>query len=160
MKCTTTANTLAIAFAIALTLGIAPQAQAGTDKGCSNASLEGTFAYTVAGSVLAPPQFAGLFASVGAQTFDGNGGTTATATVSLSGNILKVTITGTYTVNPDCTGSMTLNISSQNPPVSLTNHAFFVIEDSLAGFRAIQTDQGVVVSGTARRQFPETDWRH
>ena len=42
------------------------------------------------------------------QTFDGNGNTNATATISSNGNIAKVTVQGTYTVNPDCTGTMIL----------------------------------------------------
>jgi hypothetical protein len=157
MKRTTAANSFAIALATLLISGIAPQAQAGDGKGCSNASLTGTFVFTAAGFLVAPPQFAGPFAGVGTQTFDGNGGTTATETVSQKGNILNVTITGTYTINPDCTGSMTLNITSQNPPVSLTNHLSFAIDDNGAEFRAIQTDPGVVVTGTGRKQFPGND---
>jgi hypothetical protein len=157
MKRITEARTFAVALATVLILGIAPQAQAGDGKGCSNATLTGTFVFTASGFLVAPPQFAGPFAGVGTQTFDGNGGTHATETVSQNGNILKVTITGTYTVNPDCTGSMTLNISSQNPPVSLTDHISFAIVDSGAGFQAIQTDPGVVVTGTGRKQFPEND---
>src|SRR5258708_6942045 len=99
MKRNTAASTFAVALA-GLILGIAPQAQA-DDRGCSNASLKGTFGVTNTGFILAPPQFAGPFAGVATQIFDGKGGTTATATVSQNGNIVKVTITGTYTVNPD-----------------------------------------------------------
>jgi hypothetical protein len=160
MNRTTAANIFARAFATVLIMGIAPQAHAGDDKGCSDATLTGTFGFTATGFVLAPPQFAGPFANVGTQTFDGKGGTTGTATVSQNGNILKVTIKGAYTVNPDCTGSITLNISSQNPPVSLTTNASFAIDDRGAEFRAIQTDPGAVVTVTGRRQFPENDWRH
>ena len=152
------ANTFAMALAAALILGITPQARA-DDEGCANASLTGTFGYVSVGSIVAPPPLAGPFATVGTQTFDGKGGTAATAAVSQNGNILNVTIRGTYTVNPDCTGSMTVAISSQNPPVSLTGHIFFVIVDSGAGFRGIQTDPGVVVSGTGRKLFPSGDWR-
>jgi hypothetical protein len=41
------------------------------------------------------------FGEVGRQTFDGKGHTEATATASTNGNIVKVTIVGTYTVNPE-----------------------------------------------------------
>jgi hypothetical protein len=152
MKRTNIANNLAITVATALALGVAPTAQA-EDKGCSNISLKGTFAYRVTGFITAPPQIAGPFASVGTQTFDGNGGTTAAAWVSQNGNILQVTIKGIYTVNPDCTGTFTTQIS----PVGITSHVFFVIDDDEAGFQAIQTDPGVVVAGIARRQFPVGD---
>ena len=147
-------NTFAIAVATALGLGILPAAQA-DDKGCSNASLKGAFAYTVTGFIVAPPPEAGPFASVGTQTFDGNGGTTAAATVSQNGNIVAVTLNGTYTVNPDCTGTFTVLIS----PVGITAHVFFVIDNNGTEFQAIQTDPGVVVTGIARRQFPVGDWR-
>lgn len=150
----TIAKTLAIALGSAFALGIVPMAQA-ADRGCSNASLTGTFAYTTTGFITAPPSLAGPFASVGTQTFDGKGATTAGAMVSQNGNIVPVTIAGTYTVNPDCTGTFTLQVS----PVGITTHVFFVIDDSATAFRAIQTDPGVVVTGAARRQFPVGDWR-
>jgi hypothetical protein len=154
MKRTNIANALAITVATALALGIAPTAQA-ADEGCSNATLLGTFAYRITGFITAPPAEAGPFASVGTQTFDGNGGTTATAWVSQNGNIVPVTIKGTYTVNPDCTGSFTLQIS----PLGLTTHTFFAIDNSAAEFQAIQTDPGVIVTGIAKRQYPVGDWR-
>lgn len=155
MKSTSTATTLAIALATALVLGTTPTAQADEDKGCSNGTLTGTFGYSVTGSVISPPQFAGLFASVGTQSFDGKGGTSASAIVTVNGTILQVTLKGTYTVNADCTGSFTVSVL----PVGITNHVSFVIDDGGREFRAIQTDPGVVVTGVARRQFPAGDSR-
>jgi hypothetical protein len=55
---------------------------------------------------------------------------------------------GTYTVHPDCTGTLTAQIS----PVDIPTHLFFVIDDNGKEFQAIQTDPGVVVTGIARRQ--------
>jgi hypothetical protein len=152
MKRTTIANIFAIAVGPALALGLASTARA--DQGCSNATLNGTFAYTNAGFT-APPSLAGPFAGVGTQTFDGKGATTATAMVSQNGNIVPVTIKGAYTVNPDCTGTLTVQIS----PVGLTSHAFFVIDDNGAGLRAINTDPGTVVTTIARKQFQAGDSR-
>lgn len=63
--------------------------------------------------------------------------------------------TGTYTVNPDCTGTFTLLIAS----AGITQHVFFVIDDGGAEFRAIETDPGFVGTRIGRRQFPEGDWR-
>jgi hypothetical protein len=51
---------------------------------------------------------AGPFTEIGRQAFDGSGTTDGTATLSANGNIRTVTFDGTYAVNPDCTGSMTL----------------------------------------------------
>ena len=155
MKRTTIAKTFGIAAVAALALGIAPTARA-DDKGCSNASLKGTFAYTMTG-VLTVPGFAGPFAEVGAQTFDGRGATTATATLSQNGNIRQVTITGTYTVNPDCTGTFTLLVS----PLGVTNRVFFVIHDGGTAFQSIEINPGIsVITGIGRKQFPAVaDWR-
>jgi hypothetical protein len=154
MKRTNIANALAIAVTTAFALGIAPAAQA-ADKGCSNTTLLGTFAYRITRFITAPLTEAGPFASVGTQIFDGNGGTTATAWISQNGNIVPVTIKGTYTVNPDCTGTLTLQISL----VGLTSHTFFVIDSDGAEIRGINTDPGSVITTVAKRQFPAGDWR-
>jgi hypothetical protein len=148
------ANAFAIAAVAALVLGMAPTAKA-DNKGCSNASLTGTFAYTLTETVIAPPAIAGPAAEVGIQTFDGKGGTTATATLSANGTIVQLAIAGTYTVNPDCTGTFTLQIAQ----FGITQHVFFVLDDSVAEFRAIETDAGFVGTRVGRRQFPAGDWR-
>ena len=154
MKRSTIAKTFAIAAVTALALGLAPTAKA-DDKGCSNATLIGTFGFTSSGFITAPPAVAGPFAGVGTQTFDGNGTTTATATQSQNGNIRQVTITGTYTVNPDCTGTLTLLAS----PGGFTSHFYFVIDDTGNELLAICTDPGVVLTRVERRQFPRGDSR-
>ena len=155
MKRTTIVKTLLIVVASALVVGMVPGTQA-VDKGCTNASLKGTFGYTNTGSIIAPAPDAGPFAGVGTQTFDGRGGTTATATVSQNGNIFAVTITGTYSVNPDCTGTLELLISPAGIP-SFKGHAFFVIDNKGAEIRAINTDPGAVVTTVARRHFAPAD---
>ena len=59
-KCTTVGKVFTIAAALTLALGIASTAYA-DDKGCSSASLRGTFGYTSTGSIAAPPEIAGPF---------------------------------------------------------------------------------------------------
>jgi len=153
MKRSTVAKTLTIAAVTALTLSVAPRANADDDKGCSNASLNGTFAFTSSGFITAPPALAGPVAEVGTQTFDGKGATNATATLSQNGNISPVTNTGTYKVNPDCTGTMTLQLSIPGVPV-FPLHVSFVVDDSGNGFQAMETDAGLVITRLARRLFP------
>jgi hypothetical protein len=143
-----------VVFATLFVLGIVPRARAGEDKECSNATLQGTFGYSSTGTLLpsyVPRPFAGPFAEVGRQTFNGNGHTDATATLSSNGNISKVTIEGTYVVNPDCTGSMALNVIE----FGVTVHADFVIDDGGAELRAIVTEAGVVESRVYKKQFRE-----
>jgi hypothetical protein len=89
------------------------------------------------------------FGEVGRQTFDGRGATNGTATLSANGNIQQVTVTGTYTVTPDCTGSMTLNVS----PLGITAHADFVIDDDGIEIRTIGTDPGEVETRVYRKQY-------
>ena len=137
------------AFAVAtLTLCLAGAAKA-DNKGCSNATLKGTFAHTASGFEIAPPSIAGPLAGVGTDTFDGKGSVTATAMLSVNGNIVPVTATGTYTVNPDCNGTYKI------PGTTL----FLVIADSGNEIHAICVDPGVVLNHTFRRQYPAGDWR-
>jgi len=124
-------------------------------KECSLATLRGSFGYSSTGTLLdsyVPAPFAGPFAEVGRQTFDGKGNTNATATISSNGNIQQqATIQGTYKVNADCTGSMTLYIVQFQSTV----HADFVIDRDGAQIRAIGTDAGVIESRVYRKQFLE-----
>ena len=144
-----------VVLATAFGLGIAPKAQAWEDKECSNATLKGSFGYSSTGTLLdsfVPPPFAGPFAEVGRQTFDGKGKTDGTATVSSNGNINQaVAINGTYEVKSDCTGSMTLNI----PAFGATVHVDFVIDRDGEEIRAIVTDAGVIESRVYKKQFLE-----
>jgi hypothetical protein len=152
MKRTITPTTLVIVSTVAFALGIAPRAQADEHEGCSRATLRGTFGYTSTGTLLdtyVPPPLAGPFAEVGKQTFDGKGKTNATATLSTNGNPATVTVEGTYTVNPDCTGSMTLHVA----PFDSTVHAYFVIDDDRAELRAIVTDPNLIESRIYKKQF-------
>lgn len=152
MKHTTIRGTFAVVAAAALAVVIAPTAHA-TDKGCSNSALTGTFAVTDNGVITAPASLAGPFADVGTLTFDGKGNTSGTAMASQSGNIFQLSLTGTYTVNPDCTGTFSLNVAVVNPPMTLgPTTAFFVIADSGNSFQSISTSPGRVVTTIGRAQ--------
>jgi hypothetical protein len=150
MNRTLAPRTLIAVFLTLVVAGIQSTAQAGEVKECSNASLQGSFGFTATGTVFAlPAPFSGPFAEIGRQTFDGNGNTTATATVSANGNIVKgVTVEGTYVVNADCTGSMTLYILPFGSTVDLD----FVIDDDLTELRALVTGTGFVETRVYTKQ--------
>jgi len=151
MKRSTIANAFAVAAVTALALGIAPTAKAQVvNKGCSNATLIGTFAYTSTGFIVAAPlpPIVGPSAEVGTQHFDGNGGVTFTFNSSQNGNIGPGTATGTYTVNVDCTGTFT-----EVTPM-FTSHYSFVIDNGGVEFQAICQDTGVVVTRLGRALYP------
>jgi hypothetical protein len=163
MKRSTIAKTFTIAAVTALALGIAPTAKA-DDRGCSNASLHGTYAFTSTGFVLKPGGApVGPEGEVGMQTFDGNGATTATATlVGAAGDVYQLTITGTYTVNPDCTGTFTLQTNGTSltgTPFSGPVHVFIVIDNNWLGFQGIQGQYrgaGGVITRVGRKLYPGT----
>lgn len=152
MKRTMTPTTLVTVFATAFVLSIMPRAQAGEHRECSEASLQGSFGFTSTGTLLAlPAPNAGPFAEIGRQTFDGNGSTEGTATLSANGNINHVTFVGTYVVNPDCTGSMTFLVLPLNRTIILE----FVIDDDETEIRALLTSSpsGNTESRIYKKQF-------
>jgi hypothetical protein len=118
-----------------------------------DASLRGSFGFTSTGTLLAlPAPSAGPFAEIGRQTFDGRGDNTeGAATFSANGNINHVTFDGTYVVNPDCTGSMTLFVL----PLGRTITLDFVIDDDGTELRALLTSSpsGNTESRVYRKQF-------
>lgn len=137
-------RTVTIAAVIALGLTSIASAQ---NKGCNNATLQGTFAFTTVGSIVTPDFVAGPYAEVGAQVFDGVGSTTGTLMLSQNGNVGPGTSTGTYSVNPDCTGTFTSTVSG------FTAHYFLVIDSNGDGFRAICLDTGAIITRTAKRLY-------
>ena len=149
MKRSDIAQTLAIAALVVLAFGMASTAKA-ADKGCTNASLKGTFSDKDTGWIYPAPNAAPLpFAGVNVDTFDGNGNLTSTGTSSVAGNVMSGTSKGTYTVNSDCTGTYTVMAPG------LTIHAFFVIDDSGNELQIVITDPGTVIlcvpGGSSRR---------
>jgi hypothetical protein len=151
------ATVVAIATLL-LALVTAPEAKA-ADRGCSNASLHGTFADKDTGFVILDPSAAPIpFAAVNLVTFDGNGQMTASGFGSFGGNGGVQTEAGTYQVNRDCTGTYTVVINPGTPD-AMPAHAFFVIDDSLEELQIVVTDPGTVITCVARRQFPVGDPR-
>ena len=148
MKQRTAAETFAITAITIIAFGVAPAATA-ADKGCSNGSLQGTFAYTVTGTGVVAPQFLGPYAEAGAQTFDGAGGTTTAGMLNANGTVMQSTTTGTYTVNSDCTGTLALQIAP-----GITAHYFFVIADDGAEYHAVCLDPVAVITRFGRRLYP------
>ena len=138
-------GTILFSALVALAIPLPVHAQ----PSCSNATLNGSFGYTNTGTILAGPG-AGPFGGVGRQTFDGKGNTEATATVSVNGNISHATIKGTYVMNSNCTGTMTLLVTTGTE--TFTNHVDLVIVHGGAEFRAINTDPGIVLTTFGSKQ--------
>ena len=149
MERSTIRKTFTMAAVTALALALSSTAKA-SDKGCSNATLRGTYAQTGAGVITAPPDQAGPFANVGTLIFDGNGGLTGALVVSSNGSSSQATETGTYTVNSDCTGTYTVQIA----PFGITSQAFFAIDTNGDELEIIVTDPGSVITCVAKKLYP------
>ena len=90
-------------------------ALAGAPAVCSGASLQGTYAaissgFALTGSGGTPLATPTPFAAVGLLTFDGVGGGTAALTENAGGRLVPINGTIIYSVNAECTGSLTLQI--------------------------------------------------
>ncbi len=149
MKRSTIEKIFTIAAITALALGIAPTATAQGNKGCNNATVLGTFAYTITGSFVAAPAPLGPYAEVGAQTFDGNGNTSATGMSNTNGSVASATRTGTYTVNADCTGTFSFQIAP-----GISSHYFFVIANDGSAYQAVCLDPVAVITRFGTRLYP------
>jgi hypothetical protein len=126
---------------VVITFALAPQVLNAADAQCplGNATLHGTYVVSGTGTIVG----IGLIAAVGEHTWDGRGNTSASNTISVNGTILKgVRVTGTYTVNPDCTASLVESDGS---------HYDFVVAPDGNTATWIKTDAGAVVTGTEVR---------
>lgn len=85
---------------------------------CSNDTLRGRYAFTVTGQILAPAMSAGPVAGVAMTTFYGNGTLSQIDHVVHNG-VLPVEewrpASGSYSLNSDCTGSMTIDPNPTEP---------------------------------------------
>jgi hypothetical protein len=84
-------------------------------------------------------------------TFDGDGGVSQTTTVSLNGMIMpnRTSLSGSYLVNPGCTGDFSLTLPGPTGPITSTSH--FVIVDNGEELQTINTGEGRVLAGDAKR---------
>ncbi len=112
-------STMLSAFVFAIFLVIT-SISATADSGCSVANVKGRYALERHGFVVtlegAPPV---PVDEVSIASFNGAGLFEGTATVNVGGHVLKhLPFTGTYTVDPDCTGTVTVNIPALGESLS------------------------------------------
>jgi hypothetical protein len=91
-------------FAILL-VSVAPLAQANQ---CTAQNAAGAYGFTLTGVLLTSTGPVPI-AAVGRASVDISGHVTGTEARSVGGGFANETLSGTVTVNPDCTGSMTIN---------------------------------------------------
>jgi len=88
-----------------LAFGASAEAQSKNESNnggrCSNRTLKGSYGELLSGTILGY----GPFTVVGVATFDGNGNWSRVETSNVNGQVFPETLTGTYTVNSDCSGT-------------------------------------------------------
>ena len=110
-----------VASVLALLVVVALMPAAHAAERCTAASLKGNYGFTASGYF---PNGAGNapIVATGVTTLDGEGNVTATVTASFNGDVQTFPYTGTYSVNPDCTGSIT-----PTPGSGLANFSIVVV---------------------------------
>jgi hypothetical protein len=142
---------IALAAAFILTLGVQykgapsgllPIVQA--QSGCSDRSLRGSYGFQINGNIVG----LGPIAGTALVTYDGVGNFTQTDNVNINGGgipVLNRQGSGTYIVNPDCTGTQILNL-----PGGQVTHTTFVIVGNGKQVFDVGTDPHVVITGVGK----------
>jgi len=100
-----------------------------TSRSCNNQLIRGTYGFTIVGDKLGGAGPTGPQVGVAVATFDGHGNFHQIDAVTVAGidvsDFTHPVATGTYQVNPDCTGTFTIEFTDGRPPV---NTSFVVVE--------------------------------
>src|SRR3954447_6951803 len=108
---------------------------------CSEATLHGTYLFANDGLALRGNDRI-PFANAGMDVYDGNGHVREVFTLSVNGKISRSSVTGTYTVKSDCTGTARYSDG--------TRYDQFVAPDG-SQVVFVQTNPGTVVAASESR---------
>lgn len=116
---------------------------------CSNGTIKGTYAFTIHGSLFLPDGSTLIVDGIDKVTFDGQGNFTQVDAVATNG-ILDAPGwrpgTGTYSVNPDCTGTQTIVV-----PGLPDLHLQFIVAQSGNTIHQIVIDPGFATTAEGER---------
>ena len=115
---------------------------------CSNSTIRGSYAFTIHGTIFLPNGSTLLIDGLAKQTFDGDGNFTQVDAVATNGNLPPGWRpgSGTYSVNPDCTGTQTIVIPG-NPDV----HLQLIVAQSGNTIHQVVIDPGVAATAEGER---------
>jgi hypothetical protein len=112
---------------------------------CTLEGVKGTYGYYGSGWQTSPTQYPTAIA--GQVTTDGLGNLKGFQTGSAAGTILYLTVSGTYTVNSDCTGTTTTTTS-----LGITAHSNSILVNSGRTVFQIGTDAGTIGYSVGQKQ--------
>jgi len=143
---------MGMAAAAALVLG-GGMAQA---QSCDASSLKGSFVFQMRGITYDQSYYGTStyqLTTVGQLTSDGAGNLAGKDTFNYDGTLARRTVTGTYAVNEDCTGSVTVTgdfkYGSETYKLEFNADFYMVSPDE---FELTTIDGGFVMTGTLKRQ--------
>ena len=119
-------------------------------KACGNETIKGSYAATIHGTLFLPGGSPPLVVDgIDKVTFDGKGNFTQVDAVAMNGNLDAPGWrpgTGTYSVNPDCTGTQTIMV-----PGLPDLHLQFIVAQSGNTIHSVVIDPGFATAGEAER---------
>lgn len=118
-------------------------------SGCSKSTIVGTYAFIIHGQIFTPDGSAPLVVDgIAKTTFYGNGALRQVDAVAINGGLAPGWRpgTGSFSVNPDCTGTMTI-VNENMPPLNLQ----IVVAQLGNTIHAVVIDPGFAVTAEAER---------
>ncbi len=122
--------------ALVATASAVASAQGG--PGCSNARVAGDWGYTKTGTLFLPTGPV-PFATVGMFTLEANGTMSGINNGSVGGTISRDLLSGSFAVNPDCTGTTTVGVYSEAGVLLRTIDMALVFDDDARQIRGLVT---------------------
>lgn len=140
----------ALALAVLLFALAAPVASA---QSCDNTSLTGSFVFKMTGYTYDSYGNIYYITSVGKLTADGAGNLTGIDTFNYDGYISRRTVTGTYSLNEDCSGTFNFGgtFSSGTFKFEMETNADLQLSNP-DEFEFTTIDGGDILTGTLKRQ--------
>jgi hypothetical protein len=144
----------AIAVVTLLTLGVligifTVQPIVRAQSGCTAASFKGAYALAINGFFYDADGIQGIYTSAGLAVADGIGAISGSDTVNLDGTPTRGRqFSGTYSVNSNCTGTLSLSDAQGNSIVNMD----LVIANGGKSVALVDYDANMMLNGTATPQ--------
>lgn len=125
---------------------------------CNNFTIRGSYAFTIHGMLFLPDGSTVVIDGIDKVTFDGKGNFTQVDAVAMNGKLDAPgwrPATGTYSVNPDCTGTQTIVV-----PGLPDLHLQFIVAQSGNTIHQMVIDPGFATTAEGERvRAPEEEDR-
>lgn len=124
-------------------------------SGCTNRTIKGAWIQALHGLIFLPDGTSLVLTGVTKTTYDGLGNSTELDSSGVNGSVPPGwrTGSGTYIVNPDCTGTETISFPGQ-----ADIHTQFIVAQSGRKIFYVNVDAGISISGEAERfDAPKSD---